>query len=71
MHSVVGPCQPLLELDVEVLRRGERPSRQERGVELAVGPLHQALASGSPGMTITTLIPSVISSGLTHADIGI
>jgi hypothetical protein len=40
---LVGQREPAGELGVEVRRRGEHPAGQERGLQVAVGALHQAL----------------------------
>jgi hypothetical protein len=39
----VGQAQPAVELGVEVGRAGEAPAGQKRGLQIAVGPLDQAL----------------------------
>src|SRR5690606_24144124 len=39
--ALVGPLQPADQLAVEVCRAGEAAAGQERGLQVAVGPLHQ------------------------------
>lgn len=52
MHSLVRSVEPLLELDVEVLRRVGRTAGQKRGLEIAIGSLDQAfgLRVGGPAL---------------------
>ena len=51
-----GPCG---QLGVEIGRTSEAAPGQEGSLQLAVGPLDQALASGSAGRQITTLVARV------------
>lgn len=48
----VGLGQPLPKLGVEVLRRGEGASGQERGLQELVGPLHGSLGLRVVGLNL-------------------
>lgn len=62
VDAPVGLGRPVGQLDVEVGRRGEHPAGQERGFQMAVGPLDRPLGWLSATCAATTRTSAVIGS---------